>query len=292
MNNETQIYVLGEVLYDCFPDGKKILGGAPFNVAWHLQAFGQQPKFISRVGNDDLGTDILHAMNDWGMDTQRIQIDNDHPTGQVNVTLVDDEPQYVIAPDCAYDFIAADAIADLKPNSILYHGTLALRSAETRNAYEKIVQDKQLKVFLDVNLRSPWWKKQEVLEWLKRANWVKLNSDELIQLGENSGDLQRDMVLLQEKYGLELLVLTQGEAGALVRTAEGEIHRVVPKKVQKFQDTVGAGDAFTAVFLHGLMLNWAIPDIITAAQQFASSVVGLQGATTNDHKFYKASGLV
>ncbi len=292
MNNETQLYILGEVLYDCFPDGKQILGGAPFNVAWHLQALGHHPNFISRVGDDDLGSGILRAMNNWGMDTKYVQIDTDHPTGQVNVTLIDNEPQYDIAPNCAYDFIAQKALTDLTPNRILYHGTLALRSVETRKAYEKIVEDKQLQVFLDVNLRAPWWKRQDVLRWLERANWVKLNADELIQLGENTGDIQRDMEFMQNKYKLELLVLTQGEAGAMVRTSEGEMYSVIPKKVHNFQDTVGAGDAFTAVFLHGLMLNWAIPDIINAAQQFASLVVGLRGATTNDHEFYKASGLI
>ena len=37
--------VFGEVLFDVFPDGKQVLGGAPFNVAWHLQAFGIAPYF-------------------------------------------------------------------------------------------------------------------------------------------------------------------------------------------------------------------------------------------------------
>jgi hypothetical protein len=47
--------IFGEVLYDCFPDGEAVLGGAPFNVAWHLQGLGLSPLFISRVGDDPLG---------------------------------------------------------------------------------------------------------------------------------------------------------------------------------------------------------------------------------------------
>ena len=61
--------IFGEVLFDCFPDGSRVLGGAPFNVAWHLQAFGAEPLFVSRVGNDPMGRKIRDAMLQWGMDT-------------------------------------------------------------------------------------------------------------------------------------------------------------------------------------------------------------------------------
>ncbi len=53
--NPSSITVFGEVLFDCFPNGKQVLGGAPFNVAWHLQALGDDPTFISQIGDDTLG---------------------------------------------------------------------------------------------------------------------------------------------------------------------------------------------------------------------------------------------
>ena len=288
MKNKQQLIIFGEVLFDCFPGGEQVLGGAPFNVAWHLQAFGDHPRFVSRVGDDLLGNKIIGAMTEWGMDIDSIQIDSQHPTGRVDVVLIDDEPHYTITPDCAYDFIDASAMMNPQVNGILYHGTLALRNTTAKQAYEKLASNPDVSIFLDVNLRAPWWQKDEVSNWLKRARWVKLNQDELRQLGGNSADIQQDMVLFQEKYDLELLIVTRGAEGAIVRSREGGLHKVTPPEVLNFVDTVGAGDAFTAVFLHGLISEWPIDDILNAAQQFASAVVGLRGATSNSSEFYHA----
>ena len=94
--------IFGEVLYDCFPDGTMVLGGAPFNVAWHLQAFGCTPVFVSSVGTDAAGEKIIKAMDNWGMGTQWIERDPLHPTGRVNVTFVSNEPTYDIVRDSAW----------------------------------------------------------------------------------------------------------------------------------------------------------------------------------------------
>ncbi len=85
--SDPQVCIFGEVLFDHFPDGKRVLGGAPFNVAWHLQAFGLAPRFISRVGADAEGESVLTAMREWGMDTQAVQIDAHRPTGRVSVQI-------------------------------------------------------------------------------------------------------------------------------------------------------------------------------------------------------------
>ena len=93
--------VFGEVLFDRFEDGSSVLGGAPFNVVWHLQGFGLEPLLISRVGNDRLGEQVIAAMESWGMDTRGIQFDKDHPTGTVNVTLNNGQPTFDIVPERA-----------------------------------------------------------------------------------------------------------------------------------------------------------------------------------------------
>ena len=97
--------VFGEVLFDRFPDGNVVLGGAPFNVARHLQAFGREPLMISRVGNDALGRNIRQAMEDWSMTLRGLQLDSQHPTGTVDVSFHADEPSYDIVDQRAYDFI-------------------------------------------------------------------------------------------------------------------------------------------------------------------------------------------
>jgi fructokinase len=286
VSNKLQPVIFGEVLFDCFPSGEQVLGGAPFNVAWHLQAFGDQPRIVSRVGDDMLGKKIIKAMEDWGMDISSVQHDPRHQTGRVDVRLIDNEPHYTITPNCAYDFIDAADIKTPETDGILYHGTLALRNTVTRQAFEKLASDPRLSIFLDVNLRPPWYEKEELSNWLSRARWAKLNLHELQQLGAMSSDTRQAMAEFQGKYDLDLLIVTQGEEGAMVRTREGMLHSVAPPEAQQFVDTVGAGDAFTAVFLHGLISEWSIPETLDAAQKFASTVVGLRGAISNDPDLY------
>jgi len=287
MNLTSALTVFGEVLFDCFPTGEQILGGAPFNVAWHLQALGNRPQFISRVGDDELGQQILAAMRKWGMGTAGIQLDPVHQTGQVAVKVVEDEPSYTIIPDSAYDFVDAAQIDSSTCGGILYHGTLSLRNSVSRNAFQSLAQCSAAAIFLDVNLRSPWWEKTKVYERLAQASWVKLNQDELRLLGFDARDIRQEMARFQTEFQLEQLILTRGEAGALVRTAEGEFHEVVARQVPLLVDTVGAGDAFTAVYIHGLLSGWSITKTLQVAQQFACKIIGVRGATINDESFYQ-----
>lgn len=140
MSSQAAPIIFGEVLYDCFPDGSRVLGGAPFNVAWHCQAFGLQPLFLSRVGNDALGKKVITAMQDWGMNTEGLQIDSEHATGQVDVSFKNNEPSYDIVENSAWDFIDNQLIPELDKHSMLYHGSLALRNSATAQSLEVIKQ--------------------------------------------------------------------------------------------------------------------------------------------------------
>ena len=287
MNEQTELYVFGEVLLDCFPTGEQVLGGAPFNVAWHLQAFGDRPLFISRVGKDAHGSKILEAMRAWGMESRAIQVDATHPTGRVEVSIANNEPSYDIVADSAYDFIAAAELPRHFNSGILYHGTLALRHPTAFEAFCSVSQNRQLKIFLDVNLRSPWWQKERVLGMLHTAHWAKMNEQELLLLAGPEADIHKQMAALQGQCNLEHLIITQGARGALVRTASGKIYAFEPEMAAHVVDTVGAGDAFSAVYIHGLQAGWPIGEIGKRAQTFASKIIGLRGATTTDYKFYQ-----
>ncbi|MGB5397322.1 MAG: PfkB family carbohydrate kinase [Gammaproteobacteria bacterium] len=264
-----------------------MLGGAPFNVAWHLHALGDQPRFISRVGDDALGKIILGSMNDWGMDTASVQIDPTHQTGRVDIEVIDQEPHYTITPDCAYDFIDSASIASPDNCSVLYHGSLGLRNKVSRNALEKLAHNSGAGIFLDVNLRAPWWQQDEVHHWLNQARWAKLNHDELRLLDFDSGNLENDIARLQSRFELDHVILTRAEQGAIVRDITGELYNIIPDKITNFVDAVGAGDAFTAIYIHGLVSGWPITDTLRIAQGFASKVIGLRGATTTDRGFYR-----
>ena len=279
--------IFGEVLFDHFPDGSVVLGGAPFNVAWHLQAFGMEPLFISRVGNDALGRTIRDTMHAWEMDTSGLQLDSAHPTGSVDIRIENGEPGYDIVDNQAYDFIDPAAMPPLPDCALLYHGSLAVRNAGSGRALQQLQQGRELQRLVDINLRSPWWQRETVMSLLRGACWIKLNEVELALLVPEVETLQAQMQHLQECCAARLLIVTCGAAGAMVLTSGGEEFRVEPQGHSEVIDTVGAGDAFTSVMLLGLLRGWGVPLMLEHAQAFASAITGVRGATHNDPGFYQ-----
>ena len=281
------ICVFGEVLFDHFPDGHRVLGGAPFNVAWHLQAFGAAVRLVSAVGDDPDGEAIRDAMRAWGMDLASLQTDAAHGTGRVTVSLIDGEPLYEIVPDRAYDhirYVPADA------GGLLYHGTLALRQPVSAATLQALKSDGPDVVFLDVNLRKPWWSHDDTRALLDGADWVKLNRDELIWLDADDSppalDLPARARAFLDRHGLTGLVVTLGGEGALALTADGAEARVAPPATTEVVDTVGAGDAFAAVLILGILHGWPLTTALERGQSFASRIVGQRGATRADAGLY------
>lgn len=279
--------IFGEVLFDRFPDGTSVLGGAPFNVAWHLQAFGQQPLMLSCIGEDALGEQVQAAMQAWGMDQSGLQLDPHHPTGVVDVRFHDGEPQYEIVADSAWDFIRPESLPPLPRNALLYHGSLALRQPVSRTTWEQLSQQPELPRFIDINLRAPWWDAPSIAPLLRHATHLKLNADELATLIPQAADTEAQIQQLFADSALQYLILTQGAAGAMAIAASGKRWHVAPEHTTHIVDTVGAGDAFSSVVLLGLLNGWGMAQTVQRAQQFASAVVGLRGATTRSMAFYQ-----
>ena len=286
--NTTTIGILGEVLFDQFPDGAQLLGGAPFNVAWHLQALGQAPYVISRVGADADGATIRQAMSAWGMTCAGLQTDGQYPTGTVQISLDNGEPTYTILDKQAYDFIDASLFDHTTQYALLYHGTLALRHAQTRHALAELIAHHNGGIFLDVNLRAPWWQAGDVIAAINNADWVKLNQDEFKQLCAVSMPLPEAMRQFRTEHKLETLIVTCGSQGAMAVNSAGEFCTVTPELSLTVVDTVGAGDAFSAVLLLGQQRNWSLTTTMARAQQFASALVTQQGATVPHRIFYQA----
>lgn len=284
--------IFGEVLYDLFPDGIAVPGGAPFNVAWHLQGFGLAPLFVSRIGDDELGNRMLAAMTAWGMDTRGVQRDPQHPTGRVRVSFHDGEPHFDILADQAYDFIDRDAVSALlreRRYGLSYHGSLIARHAAARAALDEM-RAHGLPLFVDVNLRDPWWRGGWLGEALDKARWAKLNVRELRVLSpdwQGDDDPAACGEALRRRHDLEVLVVTLGEAGALV-LAEGERVETRPGPMQGLVDTVGAGDAFSAVAIMGLLEGWPLEIVAQRAVDFAAAVCRMRGATGDDPNLYQS----
>ena len=283
--------IFGEILYDQFPDGA-VLGGAPFNVAWHLQGFGLGPKIVSRVGNDALGQQILREMQNWGMDASAIQLDEQHATGTVKVTLDEGQPEYDITHDVAYDHINIDDLLPAlkgKPPSLVYHGSLAARHVNSRSALMAMKQNLQSPVFVDINLRAPWWKRDVLDELLSKASWLKINEHELMLLSDtrtgNENVLLDQAQSVRQKYNLSAVIVTLGERGAYIMD-DNECYRSEPVPVDNLVDAVGAGDGFSAVTIAGLLQGWAFPLILQRATAFAAAICQQRGAINTDPGFY------
>ncbi len=278
--------IFGEVLFDCFPDGREVPGGAPFNVAWNLQAFGMHPLFVSRVGDDSQGHLIMEKMKSWSMDTTCLQIDHAYPTGRVQIKLTNGEPRFAILPNQAYDYISPPLRKIKDSVSFLYHGSLALRNDVNRFTLTGLKRDYSCPVFVDVNLRKPWWNSKILLPLLDDATWLKLNEDELDALLPGGESLEHRCQDVLERYDLDAVFVTRGEKGAAALTRNSSFSSVEPRSNTTIEDTVGAGDAFSSVLLLGLMLDWPLNITLERAQDFASAVVGQRGAISQDEGFY------
>lgn len=279
--------IFGEVLFDCFPDGREKLGGAPFNVAWNLQAFGMFPMLVSRIGDDNLGQQILEKMSSWDMISNCLQLDPSYPTGTVNIELTGGEPQFTILPDQAYDYIEPLTGNLQHEPSFLYHGSLALRNDVSRTTLSLLKRDYKCPVFVDVNLRAPWWDIKHVHDFLADATWLKLNEAELDSLFPGKENLEQRCRQLRERFNLEGVFVTMGKMGAVAFNRDNLFSVVKPEGNISIMDTVGAGDAFSSVLLIGLMNDWPLHITLHRAQEFASAVVGQRGAITLDKNFYQ-----
>jgi len=279
-----RLLAVGEVLWDVFPDRRK-LGGAPANFACLGHRLGAAANLVSRVGDDDDGREILDRLADIGLPHDGMQIDPERPTGVVNVTLADGQPSYTIKTDAAWDYIVADLAARrlAAAADAVCFGTLAQRSPGSRDAIRTLlgaVRSSALRV-LDINLRPPFVDKAIVETSLSLANVLKLNEDELPVLvrmlplaGHNPFD---QLAEISDRYALKLIILTRG-AGGSVLLASGRMSEH-PGKAVNVVDAVGAGDAFTATATLGYLKGWDLERINELANEVAAYVCTQAGAT-------------
>ncbi|BAN35029.1 PfkB domain-containing protein [Sulfuricella denitrificans skB26] len=289
------IALFGEVLVDRFPD-RSVLGGAPFNVARHLQAFGLHPVLITRTGNDALREELLASMARFGMDPLGVQCDPVHPTGQVVVHMEQGGYRFEISPNQAYDFIHAGVarmVALSTQPELIYFGTLAQRNKISRRALNSLFRSIGAPRMLDINLREPWYDAQTLKRSLLRADLVKMNHEELaniaLQLKLPGDSAVEQAAALIKQFSLGRLLVTCGAKGAWQLTADGtETQTEGSVPTGSIVDTVGAGDGFAAVFILGTLRGWPAGLTLSRANRFAAAVCGIRGAIPDDPSFYQA----
>ncbi len=291
--NDKMVIGIGEALFDCLPEGRK-LGGAPANFAYHVSQFGLSSCAISAIGDDELGEEIVETFERVGL--EHILPVVDQPTGTVKVTLNPEGiPQYDICLGVAWDNIplTAEMLDVAHRAEAICFGSLAQRSAisrQTIHAFLDAAPQSALKVF-DINLRQNWYTAEVIAESLRRANVLKINDEELdvvatMLLGVPSvegrliaEDATKTRIVCRDliaKYDLKMLILTCGAIGSYVFTAEQESYVATPKV--KVADTVGAGDSFTATFVAQLLLGKTIREAHEKAVAVSAFVCTKQGA--------------
>lgn len=269
---------LGEVLWDLLPAGRQ-LGGAPANLVHHARALGAEGVVVSRVGDDALGREILARLKAVGIDTAHVSVDREHATGTVTVELAaEGVPRFTIHENVAWDFLPSNpALAELAGRcDALCYGTLAQRSPVTRRTIRDVlalVRRGCLRVF-DVNLRQRYFDAETLDALLARSDVLKINDEEVAVVTRvlgMKGDEGACIDGLFERYPLQALALTRGARGSLLaRRGEQASHPGVSGV--RVADTVGAGDAFTAALILGLLRGHALDTINDAANQIAAYV--------------------
>ena len=276
---------LGEALWDLLPNGDHF-GGAPANVALHAAALGAESWLVSAVGQDARGDAALARLDRAGVRRDTVARLADHPTGVVRVTLdAAGHPVYDIATESAWDYLpwsaAVQQVAE-RADAVAF-GSLAQRSPTSRATIRRAVattRSASWRLF-DVNLRQRYYDADVLAESMEVANAVKLNEEELPVVARLCGLAETTPVeqlrALCERFDLRLAALTRGPCGSVLATPDRVYES--PAAPTVVADTVGAGDAFTATLLIGILAGRALDEVSRRANAVAAYVCSQPGAT-------------
>jgi fructokinase len=251
---ENKIVGIGEIVWDMLPAGKQ-LGGAPLNFAYMAKELGVTSYAISAIGNDELGNETFAKLSGLGVNISALQR-NKLPTGQVLVKIEGEGiPHYDILENVAWDAIECSQkeLDIVSEADAICWGSLAQRSEKSKHSILRMLDEASpgcLKVF-DINIRQHYGRKDIIDESLRRADILKLNDDELIQVGDMYGIQGKEPKVIKsliEMFNLHEIIYTQGALCSSVYDSSGLISRIMTPKVI-VADTVGAGDSFTAAYI-------------------------------------------
>jgi fructokinase len=281
---------LGEAVFDVFPD-KEVLGGTSLNVAVQahqlLSPMNGRGVLLSRIGNDDLGRRLQEEFQKRNLPLDYVQMDNDHPTGQVLVSFEGDAPRFEIVVDTAWDllqFTEHEAALARQCHAVSF-GSMSQRHLVAHKSTQAFLAEAKeaLKIF-DVNLRMDLFTAEILDEGCRVANLMKLNDEELPTVAElleiHEGDARRRTEAIREKYDLDAVIFTRGKQGTAAATREGWLEGVPANfPAAPNSDTVGAGDACTATLLTARLLNRDWQAALDLANRHAAYVASQPSAT-------------
>ncbi len=284
MDRNFAVAGIGELLWDVFPDGKR-LGGAPVNFCYHCDQLGATGCPVSATGADGLGAEIRDVLAAENVTDEFVAEDPLHPTGTVQVTLDENgKPSYEICEGVAWDFVPMSAnLRELaqKIDAVCF-GSLAQRNAASRSTIHQFLgamRDDALKIF-DINLRQHFYSKEIIEASLQHCNILKLSDEELPVLAGMfgiAGSVGQQLESLRAKFDLKLIAYTRGPDGSLLVSSEQTSnHAGCPGAAI---NSVGAGDSFTAALCMGLLNQKNLEECNEHANRVATFVCSQDGAT-------------
>jgi fructokinase len=279
-----RVLAYGEILWDII-EGVEHLGGAPFNFAAHSAQCGDEAFIISRLGGDSLGMRAFNMCKSFGVDPEFIQWDDEYPTGTVVVALNEGQPDYKIQENVAYDYIRVDhlmAALRERPFDVFYFGTLTQRRTTSASSLTTILRQCNFKhIFYDVNLRKDGYTESIVRESLKLCTVFKLNADEVpavsMMLVDHALTIEEFCRCMAKLFlNVKTIIITASEKGCYVFD-EGSLS-YIPGIPVTVVDAVGAGDAFSAAFMHCFYNTGNAIAAATTANQIGAYVATKSGA--------------
>jgi fructokinase len=279
------IVSFGEILWDLLPD-TTVLGGAPFNFTYRVNTLGDTGLMVSRLGLDTLGEKAYKQVVSLGLNTEYLQWDSNFPTGTVQVSFdALHNPDYVIIPEVAYDYIAInEALLNIAARAdCLCFGSLAQRNKISRQTLAEIMEaSKDSLKFLDINLRKDCYFPETIQFSLDKADVLKLNEEETFQLAEqlhfSFETLPQFCSEILEKYSLQYCLVTLAEKGAYVQSTAGE-KIYVPGYRVPLADSLGSGDSFSAGFIHKILDGKSLQEACEFGNVLGAMVATKTGAT-------------
>jgi fructokinase len=280
------VFSLGEVLWDLFPEGPRF-GGAPANFACHAAILGGDVVMVSAVGKDANGDEAIAILQSFGIDTSLIQRIADTATGSVGVSVdAAGKPTFTIHEGSAWDRIAWKNELEMRvPQAdAICFGTLGQRSEVSRDTIRRcatVARANGTPRIVDINLRPPFFDAECIRDSIALASILKFSDDELpavcAAFGLHDGN-SAETVLRQllKMHNLDMVIMTCGANGAVLATPTEIIRQ--PGIAVKVVDTVGAGDAFTASFLLGLLQGMPHVENLRRACEIAAAVCMHAGA--------------
>lgn len=270
--NDFDVVAIGELLVDMISTDKgksledsrgfvKACGGAVANVAAGCARLGLKTAFIGKVGDDPFGRFLDNSLRAMGVNTRGLRFSKEHETPLVFVSLdMDSKPSFFFYGRPSADLMIETAEVDVelvRSAGILHFGTVSLSMEPSRSATIHAVEEARAAgamISYDPNIRLHMWKdRDEALEWAARmipkSDVLKVSDDETDMLLKTRDPAIASQELLER--GPRLVLVTLGARGAYFACAAGSGHVPAPKV--NAIDTTGAGDAFVAGLLRGII---------------------------------------